>query len=122
MSETLLPAAAPSGSLAMVDLLADFGKFLRLRVADGDASPATIRTYHSQAGQFVTWCRELGVNPATAVEDDVIAYRSFLVGAGYSRSRVALKLAVVRRLYEGDTLIVERIQHRLDASREVCVL
>jgi site-specific recombinase XerD len=100
MSETILPAAAPSDRLATVDLLADFGKFLRLRVADGDASPATIRTYHSQASQFVDWCREKGVNPASAVEDDVIAYRKFLVGAGYRRSTIALKLAVVRRLYE----------------------
>jgi hypothetical protein len=30
-----------------------FGRFLRLYVAEGDASPATMRTYHAQATQFV---------------------------------------------------------------------
>jgi len=38
---------------SITDILADFGKFLRLHTADGDASPATIRSYHSNAGQFV---------------------------------------------------------------------
>jgi hypothetical protein len=33
-----------------------FGRFLRLYVAEGDASPATIRTYHAQAAQYVAWC------------------------------------------------------------------
>jgi site-specific recombinase XerD len=57
------------------DILADFGKFLRLHTADGDASPATIRSYYSNAGQFAAWCAERGINPATATEDDVAAYR-----------------------------------------------
>lgn len=78
-----------------------FGRFLRLRVADGDASPATVRTYHAQATQFVTWCQQGGLNPATATEEDIIAYRKHLVEAGYRpTTTVALKLAVVRRLYE----------------------
>jgi hypothetical protein len=31
-----------SGNLATADILADFGRFLRLHTADGDTSPATI--------------------------------------------------------------------------------
>jgi site-specific recombinase XerD len=85
---------------ATEDLFDAFGKFLRLHTAEGDASPATIRTYHSQAAQFVNWCQEQGTNPATATEDHVSAYRKDLIDAGYSRSSVALKLSVVRRLYE----------------------
>lgn len=46
------------------------------------------------------WCDAEGVNPARATEDDVIAYRKHLVDAGLKRSTLALKLAVVRRLYE----------------------
>jgi site-specific recombinase XerD len=86
-----------SGSSGLIEL---FGRFLRLHVADGDASPATIRTYHAQAAQFVTWCEERTIHPAQATEQDLIAYRKDLLEAGYRRSTIALKLAVVRRLYE----------------------
>ena len=64
MTKALVPQQG--GDLATVDILADFGKFLRLHTADGDASPAAIRSYHSNAGQFVAWCAERGINPATA--------------------------------------------------------
>ena len=81
------------------DILADFGRFLRLHTADGDASPATIRSYHSNAGQFVAWCTEGGINPATVTEDDIAVYRRELV-AQYKVGTVAVKLAAIRRLYE----------------------
>jgi site-specific recombinase XerD len=58
------------------NVMTAFGAFLRLHVADGDASPATFRSYHSNAGQFVAWCVEHGINPATATEDDIATYRS----------------------------------------------
>jgi site-specific recombinase XerC len=86
------------GGLATVDILADFDKILRLHTADGDASPATIRSYHSNAGQFAAWCAEHGINPATATEDDIAAYRKALV-AQYATGTVAVKLAAIRRLY-----------------------
>ena len=59
-----------------------------------------MRTYHAQATQFVTWCQQCELSPATATEEDIIAYRKHLVEAGYKPTTVALKLAVVRRLYE----------------------
>ena len=40
-------------------ILEDFEKFLRLHTADGDASPQTIRSYHTHAGQFVAWCTDI---------------------------------------------------------------
>ena len=82
------------------ELLEDFGEFLRLNVAQGDASPNTIKTYHAQAAMYVAWCEENGVNPATAIENDLREYRKALVDAEYKRSTIALKLGVVRRLYE----------------------
>jgi site-specific recombinase XerD len=71
-----------------------------LNAAEGDVSPAAIRTYHAQAGQFVNWCHDRQVNPSTATEEDVIDYRKHLLEAGYRRTTVALKLAVMRRLHE----------------------
>ena len=81
------------------DIMEDFAKFLRLHTADGDASPATIRSYYSNASQFATWCSEHGINPATATEGDVITYRKVLV-AQYAMGTVSVKLAAIRRLYE----------------------
>jgi site-specific recombinase XerD len=36
----------------------------------------------------------------TATENDIIAHRKYLVETGYKPTTIALKLAVVRRLYE----------------------
>lgn len=99
MSETTLTVGL-AGHLAAADPLADFGRFLRLHAAEGDASPHTIRSYQTNARAFVAWCQEIGVNPAAASEGDVIKYRSALVGAGYARGTVGVKLAAVRRLFE----------------------
>jgi hypothetical protein len=52
-----------------------FGAFLRLYVADGDASPATIRNYYGNAVQFVAWCGEHDINPATVTGDDIALIR-----------------------------------------------
>jgi hypothetical protein len=69
--------------------LADiFGRFLRLYVAEGDAIPATIRTYHAQVAQFAAWCQQQGPSPPTATENDIIAYRKYLVDTGYNQRRL----------------------------------
>jgi len=97
---TATPAAIrPHVSEDPADLIAIFGRFLRLYVAEGDASLATMRTYHGQAAQFVAWCQQSGLNPATATEEDIISYRKHLVEAGYRPTTIGLQLAVVRRLY-----------------------
>ncbi|GIV77445.1 MAG: tyrosine recombinase XerC [Litorilinea sp.] len=89
---------------AVVELVAEdmesaFAAFLRLDVAAGDASPETVRTYTGQVRQYLDWCRAQGVHPALATEEDLKAYRAYLVAAGYRRGTVATKLAVVRRFY-----------------------
>lgn len=65
--------------LVVGSILTDFGKFLRLHTADGDASPLTLHSYHANAAQFVEWCGGRGIDPATASEDDLLAYRRALV-------------------------------------------
>jgi len=44
-------------------------------VADGDASENTIRSYHTNAGQFVNWCASQDIQPAAATETDLQNYR-----------------------------------------------
>jgi hypothetical protein len=45
-------------ALTTTDVMTAFGVFLRLYVADGDASPQTVRSHYSNAAQFVAWCEE----------------------------------------------------------------
>lgn len=79
--------------------LSGFEDFLRLYVANGAARPHTIRGYCSHIRQFVAWCEERGIEPVTATEDDMIAYRKWLIGR-YSRATIAVKLVAIRRFYE----------------------
>jgi len=97
---TTLPAVTERAKLVRTDILDAFAAFLRLNVAQGDASPETIRSYHAHVGQFVAWCGDHGINPAVATEEDLEWYRAYLAGAGYERGTIAVKLSVVRRLYE----------------------
>ena len=61
--------------LTTTDVMTAFGALLRLYVADGDASPETILSYYGKAAQFVVWCGEHGINPATVTEDEIATYR-----------------------------------------------
>jgi site-specific recombinase XerD len=81
-------------------MLAAFANFLRIDVANGDASADTLRTYRAQVGAWVQWCGEHGINPATATAMDVKTYRQALVTDGYKLQSVAFKLTLVRRFYD----------------------
>ncbi len=95
---TMTPARPTLPLPGWEDLLASFADFLRLDVAQGDASPETIRTYWGQVRQYLAWCDAWRVHPARATEEDLKAYRSWLVER-YARATVATKLAAVRRFY-----------------------
>lgn len=85
-------------ALTTTDVMTAFGAFLRLYVADGDASPETTRSYYGNAAQFVAWCGEQDINPATVTEDDIATYRREWV-AQYEVGTAAVKPAAIRRLY-----------------------
>lgn len=88
---------------AGADLMAAFAEFLRLRVGDGAPSAETVRSYHGEVGRFVAWCRDHGIDPGTAQERDLEAYRRDLVERDYKHGTVAVKLAAVKRFYEAAT-------------------
>jgi site-specific recombinase XerD len=98
MTDTL--ATTRRAELARGDILNAFAAFLRLNVAQGDASPQTVRSYHAHVGQYVAWCDEEGLDPAGAHEEDLEAYRRRLVEADYARGTIGVKLSVVHRLYQ----------------------
>jgi len=79
---------------------AAFADFLRIDLANGDASADTIRNYRSTVGLWAAWCREQGIDPATVTVAEVKRYRQTLVEAGYGAGTIRWKLVVVRRFYE----------------------
>lgn len=91
--QLFLPVSCASPSAPTTDdLLNAFAVFVHLDVANGDASEDTVRGYFSQVQQYVEWCRDAGIDPATATEDDIKRYRQHLVAQGYERGTIAHKL------------------------------
>jgi len=99
-SRNLIPIAVLHPALPTPDDLLDaFAQFLRIDVANGDASLDTIAGYRSQVAQWVDWCAANSIDPAMATEHDVKLYRQSLVESGYKASSISHKLVVLRRFY-----------------------
>lgn len=96
----IIPMRQRNDLVATADAFERLADFLRLNVAEGDASENTIRAYLSHIAQFVAWCAENGIEPARASEHDLAVYRRALAQAGYKRSSIGVMLSAVRRFYE----------------------
>ena len=81
------------------DILAAFQAWMRLDVADGNASPETLRCYLGDVRQHLVWLDEEGITPAQAGEEDIKAYRAHLIET-YAVASVGRKLTAVRRFYQ----------------------
>lgn len=81
------------------DMAAALADYLRLNVAEGDASPKYIASIQTEIGQFLQWCKTAHVTPILASESDLKAYRANLIPK-HTRGTIATKLAALRRLYE----------------------
>jgi site-specific recombinase XerD len=86
-------------TVASSELDSAFTRFLRLDVANGDASIDTVRGYRSQLAAWVSWCADHAVDARTATADDVKRYREELVAIGRQPTTIAHKLNVLRRVY-----------------------
>jgi len=90
-----LPRAAPPA-----DFHAAFADFLCIDVANGDASPGTVRSYRSEVALWVAWCAEQNFDPATVTAMHIKRYRQELLEGGYKPITIRWKLTIVRRFYE----------------------
>ena len=82
------------------NLIRVFTHFLTFDIADGAASAETIVAYWSQVKAYLNWCQTNSVDPAAANRETIKLYRHYLIGHGYGRNTIALKLAAVRRFYD----------------------
>ena len=69
-------------------------------IANGAASLDTRTTYQSQIKQFFSWCQHVGCAPLEITTRRIEQYRRYLVLKGLKVTTIALKLTVVRRLYD----------------------
>ncbi|MBS1875401.1 MAG: tyrosine-type recombinase/integrase [Acidobacteria bacterium] len=95
---TALVSLKPSPTLS--ELEAAFTDFIRVEVANGDASEDTVRNYCTQIRSWMGWCGLMRVDPAAATITDVKRFRQTLVEAGYKPSGIRGRLSIVRRFYE----------------------
>ena len=82
------------------DLDAAFADFLRVDVANGDASQDTIRNYRNEVALWGAWCIEQGLDAAIATVTHVKLYRSALLENKYNPVTIRWKLSIIRRFYE----------------------
>ena len=82
------------------DLNAAFTEFLRLDVANGDASKDTVCSYRGQVAAWTAWCRDQGIETSTATTDDVKHYRQCLIDRHCKPASIRWMLTIVRRFYE----------------------
>jgi site-specific recombinase XerD len=98
LSCDLVPVTCSAPTRA--ELEAAFAEFLRLDVASGDASAATVRSYRAEVAAWVRWCETRGIDPAKATTADVKRLRQELVERDYKPITVRWKLSILRRFYQ----------------------
>ena len=87
-------------STSEADYVAAFARFLSRNVAAGDPADDTRATYGVHVATWLAWCRAVALDVAAAATEDVEDYREALLGAGCRPSTIAIKLTLVRRLYD----------------------
>lgn len=96
-----LPSAdEPASSAKEADYVAAFARFPSRNVAAGDPAEDTRATYAVHVATWLAWCRGVELDVAAATTEDVEDYREALIGAGCLPNTTAIKLTLVRRLYD----------------------
>ena len=77
-----------------------FSQLLDEKIANGRASDDTVKTYTQQFKQFVSWCNCRRIEITEATQENIEEYRRYLVNKKLKVTTIALKLTVVRRVFE----------------------
>ncbi len=93
------PTVAATPPALDIDPMDAFEWFLRIDVANGDATPDTVEAYRREVGAWVNWCERNGFDPASITRHEVELYRESLKNRGMAVSTRAFKLSIIRRFY-----------------------
>lgn len=86
-------------------------RFLRYLQASRNASPYTLKNYGTDIGQFLDYCREIGVSSLEQVDRSLLrGYLASLDAVGYAKASIARRLAELRSF--GDFLLLEQVLER----------
>ncbi len=77
-----------------------FAYFLRIEVANGDATEDTINAYYREVAAWVKWCQIRRVAPEVIERYHVEAFREEMKRRGLAIATRAHKLSIIRRFYE----------------------
>ena len=93
MPVELVPVGRQERAVVVVplDFHAAFADFLCIDVANGDASPDTVRSYRSEVALWAAWCASQNLNPATVTPTHIKRYRQALLDAGYKPITIQVK-------------------------------
>ena len=83
-----------------LDMGAAFAEFLEIDVANGDATPDTVKSYRQEIKSFTAWCWSQSVDPRQVTRRHIEAYREELKRRGNAVTSRSHKLSIVRRFYE----------------------
>ena len=83
-----------------LDVMDAFEWFLRIDVANGDATPDTVEAYRREVGAWVKWCESQNYDPANISRHEIEMYRESMKERGFAVSTRAFKLSIVRRFYD----------------------
>jgi site-specific recombinase XerD len=100
MGSTMTPLVTRRPALTRSEMDAAFADFLRVDVANGDASKDTLRNYRNEVALWAAWCDEQGFDPATATAAHIKRYRAALLEHHYAPISIRWKLSIIRRFYE----------------------
>ncbi len=99
-TQQLIPLINSLPSRTRTEMDAAFADFLRIDVANGDASADTLRNYRNEVALWSAWCDEQRVDPATATVTHIKQYRAALLDHHYAPISIRWKLSIIRRFYE----------------------
>ena len=86
-------------------------RFLRYLEGNRNASPYTVKNYGNDIGQFLTYCKEQGVESIHGVDRALLrAYLAELDQAGYVKASIARRVAELWSF--GDFLVREQVLER----------
>ena len=82
------------------DLNEAFARFLMVDVANGNATPDTVKAYHREVKYFVAWCNGQGIDPVAVQRTHIEEYREWLKGKGLAPITRSHKLSTISRFYD----------------------